>query len=810
MNQVRKHEFPGGTMKLIIVCALVLILANAEAASMKLVWNGVPNASIVLSADPTCAASMAARELQEHVRLITGAELPIVRDDAPVDGIRILVGESEATRALGLRSEDFASQEYLVRAEANALVLMGRDEASRAPAEGPEPAAVEGRFGSALAFDGIEDAVVAPDSGFADEAGSLEAWVYLPAAPQAAESTILRLDGGGPWTYHIIRRWPGASSLGYSTYDGETVRSVSSGELAEGWHHVLATYDAERGTSELFVDGKSCGTAPYVRTSCANTPLYIGGIGAGHMGLTRTGNPFAGRIDEVRVSSTVRSPDLEQPPVADEDTELLLRFDEAGHGLVDSGPSGRNLLPRPGWYDEKGTLNAVYDFLERHCGVRWYMPTAIGTAYEPRPTLQVNVKPVRRTPTMIHRWMTPTTLYLPTKADPVPTAEADLWKLRMRIGGQAFWVSHSFGGYYERFYEDHPDWFAQGYEGKPGQVCFTNDEVVAQVVRDARAFFDGEGSQHGAHDLGDVFGIVPEDNNRYCQCENCLALRNDAEMDNPQFSNGKWSRLVWTFVNRVAREVRKTHPDKWIGALAYWDYAYYPEGLDLEPNVAVQLCLHTRNWFCPSMEVNDTKVFTEWVQAEGGKRPMYVWLYYNFPALQSMYGGWNGFPSYFAHTAVKQMEMYRKAGMRGVFFEHSSEFGETHLIDVPDLYVSLRMAEDGQLDGDELIDEFFDKFYGAAAEPMRQAYGLIEDAYITPEGYPDEIQTSPGHQHQTEELAWGSLGTESLLTRLTELVAKADKLADTRVAQERVDLFRVGILDYMLEGKRAYEAKLAP
>ena len=45
---------------------------------------------------------------------------------------------------------------------------------------------------------------------------------------------------------------------------------------------------------------------------------------------------------------------------------------------------------------------------------------------------------------------------------------------------------------------------------------------------------------------------------------------------------------------------------------------------------------------------------------------------------------------------------------------------------------------------------------------MREAYGLIEDAYMTPEGYPDEIRLSPGNQHQTEELAWGSLGTENL------------------------------------------------
>ncbi|MBT7299176.1 MAG: hypothetical protein HN849_06680, partial [Victivallales bacterium] len=174
-------------MRPIIACALVLMMTNANTAPMELVLNRVPKATVVLAADPTPAASMAARELQEHVRLITGAELPIVRDGASVDGIRILVGESKATRALGLRSNDFASQEYLIRATGRTLVLMGRDEPAKVPAKGPDPATAEGRFGLALAFDGIEDAVVAPDCGFVDEAGSLEAWVYLSAAPQAAE-----------------------------------------------------------------------------------------------------------------------------------------------------------------------------------------------------------------------------------------------------------------------------------------------------------------------------------------------------------------------------------------------------------------------------------------------------------------------------------------------------------------------------------------------------------------------------------------------------------------------------------------------
>ena len=76
---------------------------------------------------PTRAAQLAAAELQEHVRLISGATLPLVNDTVEVKGLRIMVGESKATQALGLKNADFKPQEYLIRFAPDLLVLMGRD-----------------------------------------------------------------------------------------------------------------------------------------------------------------------------------------------------------------------------------------------------------------------------------------------------------------------------------------------------------------------------------------------------------------------------------------------------------------------------------------------------------------------------------------------------------------------------------------------------------------------------------------------------------------------------------------------------------
>ena len=74
--------------------------ASSEAAEITLVRDGKPNAAIIRASAPTPSAKLAALELQYHIEKITGAILPIKTDQEKVQGIRIMVGESAATRAL--------------------------------------------------------------------------------------------------------------------------------------------------------------------------------------------------------------------------------------------------------------------------------------------------------------------------------------------------------------------------------------------------------------------------------------------------------------------------------------------------------------------------------------------------------------------------------------------------------------------------------------------------------------------------------------------------------------------------------------
>jgi hypothetical protein len=785
------------------LCILTIVPALAQGAGpteFALVRDGEPAATIVLAETPSTSAEFAAAELQHHIWKITGAELPVVHEPERVSGPRVLVGEGEATRALGLKSRDFADQEYLVRFAPDALILIGRDASPSAnETDDTLPTWIEGRFGKALRFDGIGNGISVGDCGFDDEVGSMECWVRLSAEVQDGEGTLLRLDGGGPWTYHILRRIANTSKVGYFTYDGEQVRGVASAELDKGWHHVLATHHLQAGVAELFVDGIKQGSTEYRKTTCKGASLNIGGLRRN----SEFGNSLHGDLDEVRISRTVRSPDTDGaggPYEPDEGTTFLVHLDE-GRGRPRLGTGFPGGYQMPDFFDANGTLYAVYDFLERYCGVRWYAPGDVGTVLPTTKTLIARGSELRRKPAMRHRWITPTPFYMPTSEDVLPRTDVDLWKLRMRIGGEAFWTCHSFGGYYERFGEAHPEFFAKGYDGRSPQMCYTEPGLIQQVVQDARDYFDGKGSQPGSTNRGPYFGIVPQDNSSYCKCPRCQAALDLSDADNQQFSRGLASNYVWGLVNEVAKEVRQTHPDKWISALAYARYAYYPTEVELEPNVVVQTCLHTRNWWAPYLAKNDRRIFDEWVEKSEGRRPLYLWLYYNFPGWLTPRQHFKVFPGFFVHTAIEQMAMYHEAGIRGIFMEHSAEGGQSFLLDQLDMYVTLKLADDPTLDGEALVDEFFTRYYGSAAGPMKDLYVAIEETYMDPANYPPEVRDADKHFHQTEEMAWKWLGTEERMARFGELMQQARDAATTEIEKQRVGMFDRGIWQYMLAGR---------
>ncbi|OHB81752.1 MAG: hypothetical protein A2V98_07440 [Planctomycetes bacterium RBG_16_64_12] len=473
---------------------------------------------------------------------------------------------------------------------------------------------------------------------------------------------------------------------------------------------------------------------------------------------------------------------------------------------------------------EQGTSYAVHDFLERFCDVRWYGPGESQMVLPKTATLAVQPREIRRAPAFAWRCVFPELEQLtmgrglynqPSEQD------MNVFWLRLRAGGEAYACNHSLERYYDRFWKKnakcpevfvaaHPDWFAQGYSaseleaygGQPPQLCYSSQGVADQVVADARKFFDGQGVEIGAEAAGNYFAVAPMDRGGrggWCKCPACQSqIDQKRQTENSFDSNGSASDYWFAFVNKVAREVAKTHPDKYISTLAYAGYSYYPRKVRLEPNVSLQMCLHARNWWVPGMQQDELRWYRGWVSHEKG-RPLYLWLYYLTPEW-SPESKFNCFPGFYAHALGRQIKMFARDGIRGAFIEGVS--------DQVDTYVTTKLLDDPSLDVDALLEEFFTRYYGPAAKPMKRFYLCVEETFSNPANYSREVQKDRKKDFfQTEEIAWKYLGTEARMAKLGKLMDEATQLAVGEVEKQRVALFRKAIWDHMVEGRKQYLAK---
>jgi len=227
--------------------------------------------------------------------------------------------------------------------------------------------------------------------------------------------------------------------------------------------------------------------------------------------------------------------------------------------------------------DERGSFNAVSGFLQK-LGARWFLPGELGEVLPAMKTIELpkldeTVKPDFALRQFNFRFAT---------CGP----DSALWAMRLGIrNDERLQIAHGMANMTNRqaVFDAHPEWFAI-YGGKPDfkagdskcQLCYSNDELFRETVRYARALLD-------TFQLESVSIMPPDGYTSICQCERCKGK------DSPErIERGLLSDYVWDFVNRVAKEVGKTHPNAKVLNCAYGVYTLPPLKIDkLEPNVLV-------------------------------------------------------------------------------------------------------------------------------------------------------------------------------------------------------------------------------
>lgn len=445
------------------------------------------------------------------------------------------------------------------------------------------------------------------------------------------------------------------------------------------------------------------------------------------------------------------------------------------------------------------TSYAVHEFLERFCGVRWHQPGEIGTTFESRKTLAVEVRDVQRRPAILWR-------SVPFGGDfgmwgKYTGEERQLFVLRNKGDGEGWHNGHAFYGYFDRFKQqnpekpdlwegERPEYFARYKDGHSSvQMCFSSTGLVEQVVKDARLWFEKGQALPGAVVGPGYFGLLQNDMACDCECDDCSTLRK------PKNEKGEiyWcnTETMWGFVKKVADRFAVEFPGKFVMQAAYLDTMAPPETVRLPSNVLIGACVGYRTaWVNP--DNSEVLIYKDWASQYPGQMGT-IWTYPCFPNETCETRGYKCFPGFFAHRIQDSYRMFAKDGTRGIM-----NCGGGELVDA---YLILKYMDDPSLDVDVQLKELFDRYYGAAGTPLLAMYNEMQESYWNLDNY-------PGRQFTLDEhVAWGSVGTPERMAHWQGMVDEAKGLLKTDTEKQRFAIFENGVWKHMRTGSENYQFK---
>ena len=466
-------------------------------------------------------------------------------------------------------------------------------------------------------------------------------------------------------------------------------------------------------------------------------------------------------------------------------------------GLGDDGivikTVGTNLVLTGAEGSKRGTLYAVYEFLERVVGVRWWTHTE---EFVPsRPTLTVGPLDARYKPPFLYREVFSWGMvqeerqwgYDDSDAAVQDWAQAE-FAARLRNNGHGTSMPASLGGCYmplgwchtfypflppDRYFKDHPEWYSEingKRVGEHAQLCMTNDEMLAEFSRNVLTAIRKQPQ------LGMVV-VTMNDWGGNCQCAKCKAM-DEAE--------GSAMGSLLYGVNKVAEAVEKEFPEILVATHAYIYARKPPKTIRPRDNVLVWLCVIERSAPQP-IDSDENRRLMEDLQGWAKAAPrLFIWDYtMNMSGPLTPHPNWQVFGPDFRN--------YRDHNAVGVFCEGES----VSLTDFAALkvYLMAHLLWDPSQDEQALINDFLTGYYGTAAPALREAMRVFQQ----------QVAKERLTWHQGPDAAWLDLPA---MSRLTELFGQAERaVANDPVATTRVRRARLSLDHQWLQGYSLYRAQ---
>lgn len=358
----------------------------------------------------------------------------------------------------------------------------------------------------------------------------------------------------------------------------------------------------------------------------------------------------------------------------------------------------------------RGTLYAVYTFLEQYGGCRWWTDKTSSIPTNPDFAIPRGLH-LRYAPPLEYRWSFWT--HINKNAD---------FAARNKVNGPDGLRDPKYGGrmshggvhtFYRlippaKWFQEHPEWFSE-IDGKRthdnAQLCLSNEAMRRELVKELQETIRRNPEPP-------VYSVSQNDCRGYCTCAACKALAEQY--------GGQSGAMIW-FVNQVAEAIEKEHGDVSISTLAYQYTRVAPINIRPRKNVIVQLCSIECSFSVP-LDHERNQAFKNDIAAWSKTADrLYVWDYVtNFrhhilphPNLRVL--GPN----------VRFLTAHNVKGIfeQGAYTTLGAEFAELRG------WVLAKLLWDPSLNDKELIREFVEGYYGKRAAPHILRYiDHMEDA----------------------------------------------------------------------------------
>ncbi len=371
-----------------------------------------------------------------------------------------------------------------------------------------------------------------------------------------------------------------------------------------------------------------------------------------------------------------------------------------------------NAIQLRGGMGHEGTRTAAYDLLEQ-LGVRWFMPGQYGRRIPERETVDVSLQQTIQIPSFVNR------------RGPQRIRGDARYLDRIRAGGMGGQPGrHGFpkpdGRNHQQVRREHPEYYAKcPISGERGgrQLCISNPDVLELIVNAIRQRLENDGSDS---DTRRIIDVGPHDGSGHCACAGCLALDAPAHYTTPfggPPAPSRTDRYVW-FINRILEALQDEYPNLRLGLYAYADYELPPLKVEPSGRLAISIapirqCRHhgPNNPVCPESN------YVRWLYEQWRPHADEIWdrgYLFNLAC--------PGLPISMIHRLREELPLFYELGAVGTVPSFASTFATFN----PGPYVRSRLAWDHTLDVDELLEEFYEGFYGVAAVPMAAYHDLID------------------------------------------------------------------------------------